>query len=111
MIVSAWGPDHPTGLGFLPSLVDGRQIRPAGNNNLAELNDPGINALLDQVARTADQATRERLTAELDRKVMDTAVLLPLVFDKALLYRGARLTNVSVNQVFGMYDYTSLGVT
>jgi ABC-type transport system substrate-binding protein/serine/threonine protein kinase len=110
MIVSVWGPDYPTGLGFLPLLVDGRNILPTSNNNLAELNDPEINGLLDKAAQTRDQTTREGVTAELDRKVMDRAVIVPLVYDKSLLYRGSRLTNVYVSQMFGGYDYASLGL-
>jgi peptide/nickel transport system substrate-binding protein len=110
MIVSAWGADFPAGLGFFPLLVDGRRILPTGNGNLSELNDPAINAMLDQAARTADRATREQLSAELDRKVMDSAAIVPLAYEEALLYRGSRLTNVYVNGLYGMYDYASLGV-
>ncbi|MBC6460798.1 ABC transporter substrate-binding protein [Actinomadura sp. HBU206391] len=110
MILSVWGPDYPTGLGFFPLLIDGRNITSSNNNNLSELNDSEINGLLDQAAQTRDQKTREGVTAEIDRKVMDRAAIVPLVYDKAVLYRGSRLTNVYVSQMFGGYDYACLGV-
>jgi peptide/nickel transport system substrate-binding protein len=110
LIVSVWGPDYPTGLGFFPLLVDGDSITSTSNNNLSEIDDSAIDGLLDKAATTKDQTTRDGVSAELDRVVMERAVILPLVYDKSLLYRGSRLTNVYVNQMFGGYDYASLGV-
>ncbi|MBC6470653.1 ABC transporter substrate-binding protein [Actinomadura alba] len=110
LIVSVWGPDYPTGLGFFPPLIDGDGITSTNNNNLAEIDDTEINGLLDKAAVTKDQTARDGVTAELDRTVMDRAVILPLVYDKSLLYRGSRLTNVYVSQMFGGYDYASLGL-
>ena len=110
MILSVWGPDYPTAMGFFPLLVDGRQIPTTSNSNLSELNDSGVNDVLDRLADTKDQATREGLTAELDRKVMGTAAVVPLLYDKIVLYRGPRLTNASVSQMYVGYDLTTLGI-
>jgi peptide/nickel transport system substrate-binding protein len=110
MILSVWGPDYPTALGFFPLLVDGRRILPSGNSNLSELNDSGVNDLLDRLAATKDQKTREGLTAQLDRKVMDTGAMVPLLFDKAVLYRNPRLTNASVSQMYVGYDLATIGL-
>ena len=33
----------------------------------------------------------------------------PGLHAKSLLLRGSKLTNVFVNQAYGMYDYTALG--
>jgi peptide/nickel transport system substrate-binding protein len=111
MSLSVWGPDFPTASGFFPLLVDGRQILPSNNNNLSELNDSTVNGLLDQVAQTKDQATREGLTARLDHAVMNTAAIVPLVDDRMVLYRGTRLTNALVSQVYVGYDLATLGVS
>ena len=35
--------------------------------------------------------------------------MLPAVYSKALLYRGSNLTNVNVNEYYGMYNYGILG--
>ena len=42
---------------------------------------------------------------------MEEAVILPGVYAKACMLRGKKLTNVFVNEAFGMYDYLALGVT
>jgi len=41
---------------------------------------------------------------------MQDAVMVPLVYDRHLIHRGARLTNVYQQQVLGGIDLTALGV-
>ena len=41
---------------------------------------------------------------------MESAALLPVVYEKTLLVRPKNLTNVFVNPAYGMYDYTQLGL-
>ncbi|MCU1601249.1 MAG: transporter substrate-binding protein [Frankiales bacterium] len=112
LAVAGWGPDFPTPYGFFESIVDGRAIKKdGGNSNYAELNDPAINSLIDQAGSETDASKRNDLWAQVDQKVMDAAVILPFVADKALTYRGPRLTNVYINQAFGIYDFVNIGVT
>ncbi|MFB9410162.1 ABC transporter substrate-binding protein [Dactylosporangium matsuzakiense] len=110
IIMSAWSADFPTGYGFYPTLVDGRQIRPSGNNNYAELNDPLINQQLDEARTVADPVRAAGIWQQVDAEVMDSASMLPLVYDQVLNYRNPRLTNVFVNQYYGTWDVTALGV-
>jgi len=112
LAVAGWGPDFPTPYGFFESIVDGRAIKKdGGNSNYAELNDPAINGLIDQAQAETDSSKRDAIWADVDKKVMDAAVYLPFVADKALVYRGPRLTNVYINQAFGIYDFVNMGVT
>ena len=111
LAVAGWGPDFPTPYGFFESIVDGRAIKPAGgNSNYAELNDPAINALIDQAQAETDSSKRNEIWAEVDKKVMDAAVYLPFVADKALTFRSKRLTNVYIGQYAGIYDFVNIGV-
>jgi peptide/nickel transport system substrate-binding protein len=110
LMMAGWGADFPTGYGFLSVLVDGRQILPSGNNNYGELNDPEINSLIDQAKAEADPKKAADIWAQIDHKVMDSAVMVPFVYDKALNYRNPRVTNVFVTEYYGMYDFASLGV-
>ncbi|MBN1945164.1 MAG: ABC transporter substrate-binding protein [Bradymonadales bacterium] len=110
LMLAGWGSDFPTGYGFLQTLIDGRAILPSGNNNYSELNDPEINALIDQARAASDRTRAAEIWKQINARVMDTAVLLPFVYDKALNYRNPRLTNVFVNPSFGMWDFSALGV-
>jgi peptide/nickel transport system substrate-binding protein len=108
---TGWGADFPTGYGFLQVLVDGRAIHQSGNNNNAEINDPQINALIDQAKAEPDAQKAADIWAQINSKLMDTATHLPYVYDKALNYRNPRMTNVFVNGYYGMWDFSTLGVS
>jgi peptide/nickel transport system substrate-binding protein len=110
LAVAGWGPDFPTEYGFFEVIVDGRAIKKEGNSNYAELNDPAINKLIDDALATTDVSKRNEIWAEVDKKVMESAVLLPFVADKALTYRNPRLSNVYITGAFGMYDYVNIGI-
>jgi len=106
-----WGADFPTAYGYLQVIVDGRAIQPSGNNNYEELNDPEINSLIDQAKAESDAQKAADIWSKINSKVMDTATLLPYVYDKALNYRSARMTNVFINNYYGMDDFSALGVS
>uniref|UniRef100_UPI001E552997 ABC transporter substrate-binding protein n=1 Tax=Streptomyces clavuligerus TaxID=1901 RepID=UPI001E552997 len=111
LLVTDWGADFPTEYGFLAPLVDGRQIkRNGGNWNLPELDDPEVNALIDETLHTTDPAARAELWRAVERRVMEHAVLLPLVHDKTLHFRNPWVTNVYVHPAFGLYDIQAMGL-
>lgn len=110
IMLYGWGPDWPSGFGFFSQISDGRAIKPSGNSNLAELDDPRINEALDKAASSTDKAEREKLYQQIDQYVMESATLLPFVNEKTLLYRPESLTNVFVHEGYHMYNFTNLGV-
>jgi peptide/nickel transport system substrate-binding protein len=108
--VSGWGPDWPTGYGFASKITHGDAIMETGNFNTAELNDPEINGLWDQALKTEDPEERADLYEQIDTLVMENAAILPVVFDKALIYRSDELTNAYYQPAYMMYDFMALGV-
>jgi peptide/nickel transport system substrate-binding protein len=111
LAVTDWGPDFPAEYGFAAPLVDGRHIKPLGSNhNFAELNDPRINALIDEAQSQPDPLTRAKTWHEVDRAVMEQAVILPMTYDRTLHYRHETATNVYVHPAFGLYDIQAVGV-
>ncbi|PZG12208.1 ABC transporter substrate-binding protein [Nonomuraea aridisoli] len=104
-----WGSDWPDGYGFLQAIVDSRTIRDAGNYNLSVKN-PEVDKLIDQASAELDEAARAKLWVEVDKKVMEDASILPVVWAKSLLMRGQGLTNIAYNEGQSMYDYVMLGV-
>jgi peptide/nickel transport system substrate-binding protein len=106
--MGGWGADWPTGFGFLDSLSAGNTIVPTGNTNIEELNDPVVNNLFTKSSTVAG-AARTALWAQIDKQIMTDAGILPLVYNKSLLYRSSNLTNVYVQAYYGMYNYAVLG--
>lgn len=112
LMLTAWGADWPTGYGFLDQIVDGSAIKPSGGNNLQELNDPAINKALSDAISNTDAAARTTAWGQIDKQVIDTATVVPLIYRKNLLYRPDTAANVTVTQAYlGMYDYLLLSST
>ena len=110
LLAGGWGPDWPDAYGWGWALFDGGSIVPAGNTNIAELNDPAVNNLFLQLEAATTDSDRVSISEQIDKKVMADAVMLPAVYSKALLYRPPNLTNVYVQTYYGMYDYSALGM-
>lgn len=111
LAVTDWGADFPTEYGFLAPLVDSRLIAPAGGNwNLAELRDPEIDGWIDASLEAPDLQQRAQLWRRVERRVMDRAVILPIVHDRTLHYRNPWLTNIFVHPAFGLYDVQAIGL-
>jgi peptide/nickel transport system substrate-binding protein len=106
-----WGADWPDGYGFLSQLVAGDSIVPTGNTNIGMLNDPKVNNLFKQAAGITDQAQRNAIWGQIDEEVMKQAVIVPIVYAKALIYRPPTLTNVYFNQAYQADNYAVMGVT
>ena len=105
-----WPPDWPDGYGMLEELVNGNTIVPAGNTNVSEENNPQVNALFTDAAKPGTTAAQQAADyGQIDKLVMQDAVILPEVYGKSLLYRGSDLTNVYAYAPFGMYNYAVLG--
>ncbi|MEV0370929.1 ABC transporter substrate-binding protein [Streptomyces sp. NPDC050636] len=111
LIMMQWGSDFPTGYGYLQQILNGKAISKSGNTNLSQLDDPEINKLLDTAIANTDKAAREKAYAEIDKKAMEQAALVPLTYFKVLMYRSPKATNmVSTSAFSGEYDYLNIGV-
>jgi len=112
LATGGWAADWPDGYGFLDEISNGNTIAPAGNTNIEELNDPVVNNLFTQA--TDPQLTTAQETAiwpKIDQQIMKDAGILPEVYAKSLLYRNPAVTNVYVQDYYGMYNYAVLGVS
>ncbi|WP_058046383.1 ABC transporter substrate-binding protein [Streptomyces roseifaciens] len=111
IIIMGWGSDFPSGQGFLQPIVDGRFIQQSGNQNYPELDDPAVNKLLDDGIAETDPEKAGKVYQEANKKVMEGAWYLPFTYEKNIIWRSSRLTNVYTADAYnGRYDYASLGV-
>ncbi|MFG2436645.1 ABC transporter substrate-binding protein [Streptomyces sp. NPDC048508] len=112
LIMMQWGADWPSGYGFLQQILNGSAIGDSGNTNLSQYDNKDVNALLEKAIGTQDDAARNGLYTEIDKKTMDDAVLVPLTYFKVLLARPKYATNLVSTAAFsGQYDYLNIGTT
>jgi peptide/nickel transport system substrate-binding protein len=108
--IGSWGAAWPDGWGFLYDLSDGSAIIPVGNSNIAELDDPAINATFNQAATQTSQPLLQASWPKIDLQIMKDAAILPIVYQKVLLYRPPSVTNVYADEYYGMFNYAVLGL-
>ena len=111
LAVNGWGADWNDGFGFLSQIVDSRVIRETGGSSNTSVRIPEVDSMLDAAIAETDATKREAMWGEIDKRVMEEAVILPGVYAKSLLIRGKGLTNVFVSEAYGMYDYLALGAS
>jgi len=109
LAIGGWAPDWPDGYGMLYYVTAGPAIQAAGNTNISELDNPQVNQMFEKAVATKDPTARNKIWSQIDRKVMEQAVILPGVYAKSLLYRSPDLTNVFVHNYYAMYNYSTLG--
>jgi peptide/nickel transport system substrate-binding protein len=68
-----WVKDFADAQTILDPVFNGENIRPAGNNNLAQLDDPALNRAMDAAKLVVDPVQRARAWADIDRRVMRLA--------------------------------------
>jgi peptide/nickel transport system substrate-binding protein len=110
LMTNSWAADWNDGFGFLQQITDSRVIRPTGGSSNLSVMIPEVDKLIDQAIAEPDKAKREQIWAQIDKRVMEEAVVLPGVWAKQVTLRGVGVTNVFVNEAFGQYDYTTMGL-
>ncbi|MGY5129109.1 caspase, EACC1-associated type [Streptomyces nigrescens] len=111
IVIASWSADFPTGQAFWRPLVDSRLHPPSGNYNLAGVDSPAIDKLLDKAIAEPDPNKAGEAYAQINHKVAADAYYLPFVYDKYVSWRSPRLTNVHVSAAYGGYDFAQLGVS
>jgi peptide/nickel transport system substrate-binding protein len=108
---SIWGADWPSGSTVLPPQFDGRQIKPKGNTNLSQLNDPAINAEIDRIYSIVDPKAQAPEWGSLDEKIMALAPIVPLMYNAGIHVRGSNVKGAYLHAYYGEWDLVSLSVS
>jgi peptide/nickel transport system substrate-binding protein len=109
LALNGWAADWPDGFGFLSQIVDSRVIRPAGGSSNTSVRIPEVDQMLDKALTELDTDKRNQMWGEIDKRVMEEAVIYPGVYSKSLLVRSKNATNIFVTDAYGEYDYLGLG--
>jgi peptide/nickel transport system substrate-binding protein len=108
--LARWCPDIP-GNGarsFIGVLLDGRKITPTANNNYGDYNNPAVNGMIDRAYATEDPAQRNSLWGQIDRKIMDDAPWVPLIYERQTYFWSARVKQWRFSPWISNPDITNL---
>jgi peptide/nickel transport system substrate-binding protein len=108
--LARWCPDVP-GNGarsFIGVLLDGRKITAKANNNYGDYNNPVVNAMIDRAYATENPAVRNGLWGQIDRKIMDDAAWVPLVYERQTYFWSSRVKQWRFSPWISNPDITNL---
>jgi peptide/nickel transport system substrate-binding protein len=109
LCLMSWGADWPDGFGYLSQIVDSRVIRETGGNTNLGVRIPEVDQMLDKALTELDTNKRNQIWGEIDKRVMEEAVIYPGVYAKLLLVRSKNATNIFVTDAYNGYDYVGMG--
>jgi peptide/nickel transport system substrate-binding protein len=109
LCLMSWGADWPDGFGYLSQIVDSRVIRETGGNTNLGVRIPEVDQMLDKALTELDTNKRNQIWGEIDKRVMEEAVIYPGVYAKLLLARSKNATNIFVTDAYNGYDYLGMG--
>jgi peptide/nickel transport system substrate-binding protein len=109
LCVNGWAADWPDGFGFLSQITDSRVIRETGGSSNVSVRIPEVDQMLDTALSELDTNKRNQMWGEIDKRVMEEAVIYPGIYAKALLVRSKNATNIFVSDAQSMYDYVGMG--
>jgi peptide/nickel transport system substrate-binding protein len=109
LCVNGWAADWPDGFGFLSQITDSRVIRETGGSSNISVRIPEVDQMLDTALAELDTDKRNQMWGEIDKRVMEEAVIYPGIYAKALLVRSKNATNIFTSDAQSMYDYVGLG--
>ncbi|WP_433431415.1 ABC transporter substrate-binding protein [Nonomuraea sp. CA-141351] len=110
LIAKPWGADWPDPDAFLPPIADSRKISAKSYSFNVSVRVKAIDDLMDKARAELDPAKRDVLWNQVEQKLAEEAVLMPLAWSSPLLLRGMNATNVHVSPVFADYDLLTMGV-
>lgn len=107
--ITGWCPDWASSAStFLPPLFDGSNITEKGNSNLAQIDDEGINARIDEIMLMEDLDQANVAWGDLDEQIMEQAPIAPLVLEKGIFLPGENITGYHPST--SMTDLTIIGL-
>jgi peptide/nickel transport system substrate-binding protein len=104
-----WEKDFFDSQSMLDPLYNGANIAQTGNTNYAQLNDPAINASLNQAKQITDPTARANAYGQLDKQLTGLAYYDMWVWDNDVGLQSSDVNGVW-NKFDADWDYTSISL-
>jgi len=109
LTVSGWQPDFPSANGNIQPLFDSTQIG-GGGYNLARYSQPEVDTLIAQATAEGDPAKAQALWAQADKRILQDAPVVPLLYAKNSFLHGSNVRNFSVAAFPGYPNYLKVSL-
>lgn len=106
----SWQPDFPSPNGNIQPLFASGEIG-NGGYNLARYSNPDVDAMIVDAQATVDPAEAGRKWAAVDRRIMQDAPVVPLIYSRNSFLHGSKVGNFSVADFPAYPNYLTVGLT
>jgi peptide/nickel transport system substrate-binding protein len=100
-----WIRDFADGQTYLDATFNGKNILPVGNANVSQLDDPGVNRLIEVAKVETDPTVRAQAWGEVDRAITALAPAVPLTWDRIPMAHSKNVDAVA-NESLGVWDFS-----
>jgi peptide/nickel transport system substrate-binding protein len=90
-----WAKDFFDAQSMLDPVFNGKNIVPSGNVNMAQANDPAINALLDRAVSITDSSQRAEIYGRLDRQITGQVFVITWLWDNQVDFASKDVRGVA----------------
>jgi peptide/nickel transport system substrate-binding protein len=105
-----WYRDFPDAETVIDPLFNGANIRPHGNNNVAQLNIAPINQAIGAAKALIDPQARAQAWAAIDRQLVDLAPGVALFYPRVAAIRSRNVTGQVNRLLGGSWDLSFMSV-
>jgi peptide/nickel transport system substrate-binding protein len=100
-----WGKDFFDSQSMIDPVFNGKNIVPSGNTNIAQANDPKLNAMMDAATKLTDDAARAKAYGEIDKLATGQVFYIPWLWDNQINYSSDNVNGVK-SKFNSSYDLT-----
>lgn len=109
LVLSSWQPDFPSANGNIQPLFDSSQIG-NGNYNLSRYSNPAVDQLIAQATGETDPAKAQALWARADKRILQDAPIVPLIYTKNSFLHGSKVQNFDIGSFPAYPNYLKVSL-
>jgi peptide/nickel transport system substrate-binding protein len=110
LTVSSWQPDFPSANGNISPLFASSQIG-GGGYNLSRYSNDAVDQLISQATGEVDQQKAQQEWAQADKRIMQDAPVVPLLYTRNAFLRGGDVENFDVSGFPNYPNYLRISLT
>ena len=109
LALSSWQPDFPSANSNIAPLFDSSQIG-EGNYNLSQYRNADVDRAIAAAQAEVDQTKAEAAWTAIDKRILQDAPVVPLIYAKQSFLRGSDLGNFFIPSFPAYPDYMTLTI-
>lgn len=109
LVIGGWQPDFPSPYANLSPLFDSSQIG-HGNYNLSRYANDEVDGLIKKATETVDTKEAGKIWAQADKRIMQDAAVVPLLYSHNTFIHGSNVDNFYVGSFPAYPNYLTVSL-